>query len=45
MVEAKKLSIARDEALEKILSEQQEIQDPIDDYRQIVSKYKDRNPA
>ena len=35
-VEAKKLSIARDEALAKIRSEQQEIQDDIDDYRKIV---------
>ena len=36
MVEAKKLSIARDDALQKIRAEQQEIQDPLDDYRQMV---------
>jgi hypothetical protein len=36
MVEAKKLSIAKDEALEKIRSEQKEIKDPMDDYRQMV---------
>ncbi len=36
VVEAKKLSIVRDEVLAKIRAEQLEIQDDIDDYRKIV---------
>ena len=45
MVEIKKLSDDRDKALKKIRVEQEEIQDPIDDYRNLESKYRDRNPV
>ena len=43
--EAKKLINDKNEALQKIHSEQKEIQDEMNDFRQIVAKKKNNNSA